>query len=135
VTTLETPTTAVQVDPAAIDAATTTAPAAVDRAPAALTGARSAPVLAFTAGGPGGPDYAAAESVQELRGGIKLVQLHDDLARVTLSSGEVLGYVERFIDPRGERFRAKRFMSRQRRFVEIGEFWSRADATDCFRFA
>lgn len=82
--------------------------------------------------------YATAgptEPVEELRGGIKLVQLHDDLARVTLPSGEVLGYVERFMHPQGERYRAKRFMARQRRFVEIGEFWSRADATDCFRFA
>ncbi|WP_425552915.1 hypothetical protein [Frondihabitans peucedani] len=76
-----------------------------------------------------------APAVDEIRGGLRLVQLHDDLARVTLPSGEVLGYVERFDDPRGERFRAKRFLPRQRRFVEIGEFWSRADATDCFRFA
>jgi hypothetical protein len=79
--------------------------------------------------------YATAPPVDELRGGLRLVQLHDDLARVTLPSGEVLGYVERFDDPRGERFRAKRFLARQRKFVEIGEFWSRSDATDCFRFA
>jgi len=79
--------------------------------------------------------YATAQPVDELRGGLRLVQLHDDLARVTLPSGEVLGYVERFDDPQGERFRAKRFLPRQRRFVEIGEFWSRSDATDCFRFA
>ena len=89
--------------------------------------------LAFTTPMPG--SYASATPVQELRGGLKLVQLHDDLARVTLPSGEVLGYVERFMDPRGERFRAKRSLARQRRFVEIGEFWSRSDATDCFRFA
>lgn len=81
------------------------------------------------------PAPAPAPAVDEIRGGLRLVQLHDDLARVTLPSGEVLGYVERFDDPRGERFRAKRFLPRQRRFVEIGEFWSRADATDCFRFA
>ncbi|MCU1528949.1 MAG: hypothetical protein JWP75_2712, partial [Frondihabitans sp.] len=58
---------------------------------------------------------ATAEPLEVLRGGITLVQLHDDLARVTLPSGEVLGYVERFIHPQGERFRAQRFMARQRR--------------------
>jgi hypothetical protein len=47
----------------------------------------------------------------------------------------VLGYVERLDDPLGDRWRAKRFVARERRFVEIGEFWSRSDATDCFRFA
>jgi hypothetical protein len=75
------------------------------------------------------------EPLTELRGGLRLVQVRDDLARVTRTGGEVLGYVERLDDPLGERWRAKRFVARQRRFVEIGEFWSRADATDCFRFA
>jgi hypothetical protein len=92
--------------------------------------------LTFTpAALPGTYATATGEPVEVLRGGLKLVQLHDDLARVTRSSGEVLGYVERFAHPQGERYRAKRFLARQRRFVEIGEFWSRADATDCFRFA
>lgn len=89
--------------------------------------------VTFTPTRPGA--YATAQAVEEVRGGLRLVQLHDDLARVTLTSGEVLGYVERFVHPEGERFRAKRFLARQRRFVEIGEFWSRSDATDCFRFA
>ncbi len=79
--------------------------------------------------------YATAAPVNETIGGLTLVQLHDDLARVTRPNGEVLGYVERFVHEKGERYRAKRFLPRQRRFVEIGEFWSRADATDCFRFA
>jgi len=75
------------------------------------------------------------EPLAEVRGGLRLVQVRDDLARVTRAGGEVLGYVERLDDPLGERWRAKRFVARQRRFVEIGEFWSRSDATDCFRFA
>ncbi len=33
------------------------------------------------------------------RGGLRLVQLHDGLARVTRPSGEVAGYVERVADP------------------------------------
>lgn len=74
-------------------------------------------------------------ALRSTRGGLHLVQVHDDLARVTRAGGEVVGYVERFDDPQGDRYRAKRFLPRQRRFVEIGEFWSRDDATDCFRFA
>jgi len=77
----------------------------------------------------------AHEPLAETRGGLRLVQVRDDLARVTRAGGEVLGYVERLDDPLGDRWRAKRFVARERRFVEIGEFWSRSDATDCFRFA
>jgi len=78
---------------------------------------------------------ATREALTETRGGLRLVQVRDDLARVTRAGGEVLGYVERLDDPLGDRWRAKRFVARERRFVEIGEFWSRSDATDCFRFA
>ena len=78
---------------------------------------------------------ATGEALTETRGGLRLVQVRDDLARVTRAGGEVLGYVERLDDPLGDRWRAKRFVARERRFVEIGEFWSRSDATDCFRFA
>ena len=68
------------------------------------------------------------------RPGLHLVPLHDELWRVTRPSGEVLGYVERFGVRAGLRFRAKRFIVRQRRFVEMGEFWSMDDAVDCFGF-
>jgi hypothetical protein len=78
---------------------------------------------------------APRQALAETRGGLRLVQVRDDLARVTRAGGEVLGYVERLDDPLGDRWRAKRFVARERRFVEIGEFWSRSDATDCFRFA
>ena len=81
------------------------------------------------------PASVAREPLAETRGGLRLVQVRDDLARVTRAGGEVLGYVERLDDPLGDRWRAKRFVARERRFVEIGEFWSRSDATDCFRFA
>lgn len=67
-----------------------------------------------------------------VRPGITLVQLHDELWRVTRPAGEVLGYVERFVTDDGARFRAKRLLVRQRRFVAIGEFWAMADAIDCF---
>ena len=65
---------------------------------------------------------------------LHLVQLHDELWRVTRPSGDVLGYVEQFRVRAGLRFRAKLFIARQRRFVEMGEFWSMDDAVDCFGF-
>ena len=65
--------------------------------------------------------------------GIVTVQLSDSLWRVTRSDGEVVGYIERFAESRGIRYRAKRFIVRQQRFVPIGEFWSNDDALDCFR--
>ena len=66
------------------------------------------------------------------RAGINLVQLHDELWRVTRPGGEVLGYVERFRANGGDRFRAKRMIGVQRRFVAIGEFWTIGEAVDCF---
>jgi hypothetical protein len=68
------------------------------------------------------------------RRGINLVQLHDELWRVTRADGEVLGYVESFLDPRGRRYRSKRLLALQKRFLPMGEFWSFDDAVDCLRF-
>ena len=65
--------------------------------------------------------------------GLAVVQLHDQLWRITLPDGDVLGYVEQFPSPGGARFRAKRFLPRQRRFLVDGEFWNIEDALDCFR--
>ena len=68
-----------------------------------------------------------------IRPGIAMIQLHDALWRITRPGGEVLGYIERVEVPSGERFRAKRLLQRQRRFLSVGEFWSIHDAIDCFR--
>jgi hypothetical protein len=69
------------------------------------------------------------------RFGISLVQLHDELWRVTRRSGEVLGYIESFVDSGNRRFRAKRMFSSRRPSMPLGEFWSIDDAIDCFRFS
>jgi hypothetical protein len=69
------------------------------------------------------------------RFGIVLVQLHDELWRVTRRSGEVLGYIESFDDAGCSRFRAKRMFSARRQSLPLGEFWSIDDAIDCFRFS
>lgn len=65
---------------------------------------------------------------------INLVQLRDDLWRVTRLDGDVLGYVESFVEPRGRRFRSKRLIAVHKTFVPLGEFWSFDDAVDCLRF-
>ena len=83
--------------------------------------------LAFT-----GTDSTKTTAVT--RPGLHLVQLHDELWRVTRPSGDVLGYVEQFRVRAGLRFRAKRYIVRHRRFVGMGEFWSMDDALDCFGF-
>nr|WP_221420784.1 hypothetical protein [Conyzicola lurida] len=59
--------------------------------------------------------------------------MHDALWRVTRPDGEVAGYIERYSESRGIRFRAKRMIVRQQRFVSVGEFWSMDDALQCFR--
>lgn len=75
-------------------------------------------------------DFASATALQH---GIAVVQLHEELWRVTRPDGDVLGYVEQLQERDGTRFRAKRLLVRQRRFVSIGEFWTMDDALDCFR--
>jgi len=66
--------------------------------------------------------------------GVAVIQLNDDLWRITRESGVVLGYIDRFIERGDFRYRAKRLIVRQNRFVGIGEFWRMDDALDCFRF-
>ena len=76
---------------------------------------------------------AFAEDTALTRFGVAMTQLHDELWRVTRPGGEVVGYIERFTVRDGLRYRAKRMLVRQRRFVAIGEFWSVDDALECLR--
>ena len=64
---------------------------------------------------------------------VAVVQLNDQLWRITRPEGDVLGYIEAFTATGGIRFRAKRFLARQRRFMIDGEFWAMDDALECFR--
>ncbi len=66
--------------------------------------------------------------------GLRLVRVNDRLWRVTRPNGELLGYVEGFDSPAGDRYRAKRYLLRARRFHVLGEFWRIDDATDALRF-
>jgi hypothetical protein len=78
-------------------------------------------------------DSDTRTATPRLHRGIVVVALNDALWRVTRADGDVVGYVERFTESRGTRFRAKRMIVRQQRFVPVGEFWSMDDALDCFR--
>ena len=77
-------------------------------------------------------DFAPAGT--SIRAGVATIQLHDDLWRITRSTGEVLGYVQRIDSPAGHKYVAKRMLPRQRCFLAVGEFWTVDDAMDCFRF-
>lgn len=83
---------------------------------------------------------ASIDSTSRLtRFGVAMVQLHNDLWRITRATGEVLGYIEAYTDNTdadfgARRYRAKRMRSAQRASVPLGEFWSIDDAVDCFRF-
>ena len=89
--------------------------------------------LGHTSSGPARIDLPAVTGPTPRRG-IAFVRLHDELWRVTRSDGEILGYVESFPDPRGRRYRAKRLIPLQKRFLVLGEFWGFDDAVDCLRF-
>lgn len=78
-------------------------------------------------------DFAGPATGRSRARGPLVVQLHDALWRITRPDGEVLGYVERFTVRDGARYRAKRFLARQHRFLVDGEFWSMDDAVECFR--
>ncbi len=64
---------------------------------------------------------------------IALVPLGDDLWRVTKPDGDVLGYVERFLERGDFRYRAKRMVASRKSFLPVGDFWIMDDAVDCFR--
>jgi len=63
---------------------------------------------------------------------VTLVQLNDSLWRVTRPDGDVLGYIERFLERGLDRFRAKRMIVAKQRFYPVGEFWLMDDAVECF---
>ena len=76
--------------------------------------------------------HRSSDEYDITRAGLALVRVHDDLWRITRTDGEVLGYVERFEVRDGFRYRAKRYIIRQGRFVAMGDFWVFDSAVDCF---
>ncbi|MFJ3381344.1 hypothetical protein ACIPJ2_13140 [Curtobacterium sp. NPDC090217] len=75
-----------------------------------------------------------AHPVARSRGDLRVLDVRDDLSRVTRSNGEIVGYVDR-VDVAGDTaFRARRYIAAERRFVELPNVWSVDDAVDCLRW-
>jgi len=75
----------------------------------------------------------AAETRAPAIPGLNLVRVNDCLWRVVRAAGGLIGYVELIATPAGTRYRAKRFLSVQRRVLIDGDFWAMDDAVECFR--
>ncbi|WP_137843415.1 hypothetical protein [Microbacterium sp. 2FI] len=57
------------------------------------------------------------------------------LWRVVAPSGLIIGHLQSIADAAGVRYRARRFRSSSRSFVDVGDFWSADDAVTCLRSA
>jgi hypothetical protein len=69
------------------------------------------------------------------RGDYRILDVRDDLSRVTRANGEIVGYVDR-IDVAGDTaYRARRYVATERRFVELPSVWSADDALDTLRWS
>jgi hypothetical protein len=66
---------------------------------------------------------------------VRLARATASLWRVIDRSGRVIGHLQAIAQSDGVRFRARRFHAASRAFLELGDFWSAADAIDCLRFA
>ncbi|MEO6533864.1 MAG: hypothetical protein ABIO06_09865 [Pseudolysinimonas sp.] len=65
--------------------------------------------------------------------GVAVLALHGRLWRATRADGAVLGYVELFDTPEGERFLSKRLRPRAQGFLPVGEFWTADEAIESLR--
>jgi hypothetical protein len=72
--------------------------------------------------------------VARSRGDLRILDVRDDLSRVTRVNGEIVGYVDRVDIAGGTAYRARRYVPAERRFVELPNVWSADDAVDCLRW-
>jgi hypothetical protein len=68
------------------------------------------------------------------RGNLRVLDVRDDLSRVTRPNGEIVGYVDRVDVDGSAAYRARRYVASERRFVELPTVWSADDAVDCLRW-
>lgn len=73
-------------------------------------------------------------TVVRSRGDLQVLDVREDLSRVTRRNGEVVGYVDRVEVAGGTAYRARRYLATERRFVALPEVWSADDAVDCLRW-
>lgn len=72
--------------------------------------------------------------VARSRGDLRILDVRDDLSRVTRANGEIVGYVDR-VDVAGDTaYRARRYVAAERRFVELPNVWNADDAVDTLRW-
>ncbi|MBE7163176.1 MAG: hypothetical protein INR72_18215 [Williamsia herbipolensis] len=72
--------------------------------------------------------------VARSRGDLRILDVRDDLSRITRANGEIVGYVDR-VDVAGDQaYRARRYVTAERRFVELPTVWSADDAVDTLRW-
>jgi len=87
------------------------------------------PTITRTASSPRSPRPLA-----RARGSLHVLDVREDLSRITRGNGEIAGYVDR-IDVAGDAaYRARRYVADQRRFVELPAVWNKDDAVDCLRW-
>ncbi|CAI9386298.1 hypothetical protein MICABA_00295 [Microbacterium sp. T2.11-28] len=68
-------------------------------------------------------------------GALRLLPVADRLWRVVESHGRVIGHLQVRGDRAQRRFVALRFHAGDRRFREVGAFWTRAEALECLRLS
>lgn len=78
-------------------------------------------------------DAPRGSSYLPARFGIRVTVQHDALWRVTRHGGEVLGYISVDETSAEQRYRARRLLPRNARFLDLGSFSAFDDAIECFR--
>lgn len=73
-------------------------------------------------------------SAARTHGGLRVLDVREDLSRITRANGEIVGYVDRVVLPGGPAYRARRYVAAERRFVELPAVWSADDAVDTLRW-
>ncbi|MBN9152865.1 MAG: hypothetical protein J0I44_05725 [Microbacterium sp.] len=66
---------------------------------------------------------------------LQLLAVGNGRWRVMDAAGRIAGHLDALLDPRGVRYRARRYHPGSRAFRDLGDFWSADDAVDCLRFA
>lgn len=75
------------------------------------------------------PGHRDADATPALSlAGVRLSRVNTTLWRVLDRDGIVRGHLETATDPLGVRYRARRFRTAARAFLDVGEFWSADDA-------
>ncbi len=68
-------------------------------------------------------------------GGVRMLPVGRALWRVVDRGERALGHIEAHAEAAGLRYRASRFHAPSRAFMEVGDFWSAADAVECLRIS